>query len=233
MSVTRIEENRYELFVSEHKRDHSVLNRLHPAVLTQNHDAAVQTASDILGVDAEVAAARLATIERDYLVWLTAKNPELVALPPLMTMPQFEVLATLRRSIEPARTAAMLVLVLGWAQIDARRALAVERKTQSVWNAVARFKEDFEMVKKAFPHAPTRKELAADPPQLTPEQFNAVAALIRSREPAQSAARLVLVYGQGKSQAAKEANILTQSCWNTVQRFKRALTPIREAFPGA
>lgn len=61
-------------------------------------------------------------------------------------------------------------------------------------------------------------------------QFDAIATLIRSREPAKSAARRVLVDGVGPSEAGREFNLTRQSVSNTVGRFRAAETTILTAY---
>lgn len=85
----------------------------------------------------------------------------------------------------------------------------------------------------------TGSELALFPKMLlTPAQFRVVAALIRSRDPAMSAARLVLVHGHSLSQAAgmvlrDGVPLPPQLVNNTVTRFKAAHTLICEGYkPG-
>lgn len=61
-------------------------------------------------------------------------------------------------------------------------------------------------------------------------QFEAIATLISSREPAKSAARRVLVDGVGPSEAGREFNLSRQSVSNTVGRFRSAETTILTAY---
>lgn len=71
---------------------------------------------------------------------------------------------------------------------------------------------------------------------LSPKQFDAIAKLIRSRDPARAAARLVLVEGMSISEAARSAQgrdgapLQPQMVNNTVTRFKAAHTLIWEAY---
>lgn len=158
-------------------------------------------------------------IERDFLVFYS-ESALMSVSEPLMTMGQFDVIAKLMRSKEPARTSAFMVLVLGWSLQSAVKFTGL--KTQSVWNAVNRFKIAYDRLIKAF-----KKDYFQKTPSkiisLTPSQFDAVALLMRSRKPASSAAKLVLVYSQTNAHAAREVGIQPQSCWNTINRFKSAL----------
>jgi len=61
-------------------------------------------------------------------------------------------------------------------------------------------------------------------------QFEAIATLISSREPARSAARRVLVDGIGPSEAGREYNLSRQSVSNTVGRFRTAESTILTAY---
>lgn len=61
-------------------------------------------------------------------------------------------------------------------------------------------------------------------------QFEAIAALISSREPAKSAARRVLVDSVGPSEAGREFNLSKQSVSNTVARFRAAESTILAAY---
>lgn len=65
---------------------------------------------------------------------------------------------------------------------------------------------------------------------MTPIQFDAIAVLIKSREPAKSAARRVLVDGEENIGAATEFGISRQSVSNTVARFRSADKLIRDAY---
>lgn len=180
-------------------------------------------------VEAAEVLAHARRIERDFLVNFTQAAQMSVA-PPAMTMGQFETIAKLIRSKEPARTAAMMVLVLGWSSQSAVKTTGLQ--TQSVWNTVNRFRTAHARLSKVFfrPHLPVDESKT---PSLTPEQFDAIAFLIRSRKPASSAAELVLVYNQGNAHAAREVGIQPQSCWNTIDRFKTALRLIQPHFPEA
>jgi hypothetical protein len=61
-------------------------------------------------------------------------------------------------------------------------------------------------------------------------QFEAIATLISSREPAKSAARRVLVDCIGNSEAAREFGLSKQSVSNTVGRFRAAESTILTAY---
>lgn len=62
------------------------------------------------------------------------------------------------------------------------------------------------------------------------DEFNAIATLISSREPAKSAARRVLVDGAENIDAAREFNLSRQSVSNTVGRFRTAEEVILSAY---
>lgn len=57
---------------------------------------------------------------------------------------------------------------------------------------------------------------------MTPAQFDVVAELLRSRDPARAAARLVLIEGATTSAAAEECGVSSQSVSNAIARFKSA-----------
>lgn len=61
-------------------------------------------------------------------------------------------------------------------------------------------------------------------------QFEAIATLISSREPAKSAARRVLVDGVENIEAAREFDLSRQSVSNTVGRFRAAEATILTAY---
>ena len=65
---------------------------------------------------------------------------------------------------------------------------------------------------------------------MTPAQFDAIAHLIRSREPATSAARRVLIDGIGQAAAAREFNLGPNNVWNTVNRFRKADEVLRGVY---
>ena len=65
---------------------------------------------------------------------------------------------------------------------------------------------------------------------MTPDQFDAIATLISSREPAKSAVRRVLVDGITNIEAATEFGISRQSVSNTLARFRAADETIRTAY---
>lgn len=65
---------------------------------------------------------------------------------------------------------------------------------------------------------------------MTPEQFQALAHLIRSREPATSAARRVLLDGISQAEAAREFSLGPNNVWNTVNRFRRAHELIQSVY---
>lgn len=66
--------------------------------------------------------------------------------------------------------------------------------------------------------------------ELTPEQFELIATLIRSREPVRSAAYLVLVDGLENRQAIAGKGISDQSISNTVRRFRDVHKMIHKAY---
>ena len=66
---------------------------------------------------------------------------------------------------------------------------------------------------------------------MTNEQFEVLASLMRSREPAKSAARLVLVEGWAGADAARETGLTPQSVSNAVGPYRAADAAIRSAYP--
>lgn len=65
---------------------------------------------------------------------------------------------------------------------------------------------------------------------MTPAQFEAIATLISSRDPAKSAVRRVLVDGIANIEAAGEFGISRQSVGNTLARFRAADSTIQTAY---
>lgn len=66
--------------------------------------------------------------------------------------------------------------------------------------------------------------------QMNLTQFETLAQLIRSRDPARKAARRVLVDGIACNAAATENDLSPQSVHNTVGRYRKADEKIREAY---
>ncbi len=62
------------------------------------------------------------------------------------------------------------------------------------------------------------------------DEFDLIARLIRSRDPARSAARRVLVDGLRNADAAREADIEPQRVHNAATRIKRAVEQVRSVF---
>lgn len=58
-------------------------------------------------------------------------------------------------------------------------------------------------------------------PELTKKQFDLIAKLIQSKEPARTAAFIVLVKGKGNQVAIAETGLSAQSVSNTLGRFRR------------
>lgn len=75
---------------------------------------------------------------------------------------------------------------------------------------------------RSAPQFPRRSRQLAAGGELTPAQFWTLAQLMRSRDPARAAARLVLVDGLAPSVAAREASCSRASVSNAVGRFRRA-----------
>lgn len=65
---------------------------------------------------------------------------------------------------------------------------------------------------------------------MTPEQFDLVAELLRSRDPARSAARLVLIDGATTTAAAEHVGVSSQSVSNALARFKLAHEKIEAVY---
>ena len=67
---------------------------------------------------------------------------------------------------------------------------------------------------------------------MTPEQFDAIAKLIRTREgPARRAARLVLIEGKRVKAAAEACALTSQSVSKAVRRFREAHALLCAAYP--
>ncbi|MDQ1923572.1 TrfB-related DNA-binding protein [Massilia pseudoviolaceinigra] len=65
---------------------------------------------------------------------------------------------------------------------------------------------------------------------MTPAQFDVVAELLGSRDPARAAARLVLIEGATTTAAAERCGLSSQSVSNAVARFKTADEKIIAAY---
>lgn len=65
---------------------------------------------------------------------------------------------------------------------------------------------------------------------MKPTQFDVIATLISSREPAKSAARRVLVDDVAPADAAREFDLRPQSVSNTLRRFRDADELIQKAY---
>ncbi len=67
---------------------------------------------------------------------------------------------------------------------------------------------------------------------MTPEQFDVLAKLLRSRDPAREAARLVLVEGKTNAEAHAITGVLPQGIGNALARYRAADREIRAAYMG-
>ena len=65
---------------------------------------------------------------------------------------------------------------------------------------------------------------------MTPKQFDLIAELIRSRDPAKKAAKLVLVHGLSNQEAAQTMGLLKTSVSATVLRFKATADKIAKVY---
>ena len=65
---------------------------------------------------------------------------------------------------------------------------------------------------------------------MTGEQFDMIARMIRAREPARSAARLVLVDGLTQADAARAHKMELNALSNAVRRYREFDRSIREAY---
>lgn len=66
--------------------------------------------------------------------------------------------------------------------------------------------------------------------ELTPQEFEVVATLLQSKEPARTAARLVLVEGRTPAAAARAAGVLPQSVSRAVRRCRETHAFILTAY---
>ena len=66
--------------------------------------------------------------------------------------------------------------------------------------------------------------------RMNEREFDLIAKLIRSRDPARTAARLVIVSGYSNKEAAEEAGCAYNSVTNTVARFRATLRDIVAVF---
>jgi hypothetical protein len=67
-------------------------------------------------------------------------------------------------------------------------------------------------------------------PELTSTQFDLLARLLQSKEPARAGARLVLVEGKSNPEAYALAGISPQSLSNTLGRYRKAHVDICKAY---
>ena len=65
---------------------------------------------------------------------------------------------------------------------------------------------------------------------MTPKQFDAIAKLLRSRDPAKMAARLVLVDGLTRKAAIEATGVSGPAITQAVKRYKDAHTLIQTAY---
>lgn len=70
-------------------------------------------------------------------------------------------------------------------------------------------------------------------PELTLEQFDLIAKLIQSKEPARTGALLVLVHGKSNGEAYTAAGISPQSLSNTLGRYRRTHQDISAVYGNA
>lgn len=66
--------------------------------------------------------------------------------------------------------------------------------------------------------------------KITVEQFEVLAQLTRAREPAKTAARLVLLDGVAPADAARETELSPQSVSNVVGRYRKFDAAVRVAY---
>lgn len=132
-----------------------------------------------------------------------------------------------------------------------KKAKAATDKVRVEANYVARQKERIRLSKISIETVPdavftepgmtAKGKLSRKKPALFPKmvlgkaQFKVIASLLRSRDPAKSAAEMVLVKGLTIAQAAKKSQVgtkpvLPQTVNNAVTRFKAAHTRICEAY---
>ena len=69
--------------------------------------------------------------------------------------------------------------------------------------------------------------------EMTPVQFEAVAELLRSREPVRTAARLVLVEGAATKDAAQAAGMQPNAVSNALGRYRNAHRKLLVAYGNA
>lgn len=134
-----------------------------------------------------------------------------------MEQMEFNVIAKLIRSRDPAKVGAHMVLVGGLSGVDAAKGAMTS--PASVSNTIQRFRAADKMIREAYGFSGS-KEL----------KFEAIAYLIRSREPAKDGARMVFINGLSGVEASHKVGISTSSISNTLQRFRRADESIRHAY---
>lgn len=140
---------------------------------------------------------------------------------------QFDAIATLMRSRGASLKIAELVMVRGWAlKRVARESL---HSSQAVWNTADRYRRAHALITEQF-KSYSQDLTAGQTPRLTKGQFEVIAHFLRSRSAPKKAIEAVLLHGMPNAQAARDAGIRPQACWNAVQRAKRVVRLIQESF---
>ena len=67
-------------------------------------------------------------------------------------------------------------------------------------------------------------------PEMTKQQFDLIADMIRSREAPRTAAYMVLVMGKSNTETREKTGLSAQSVSNTLGRFRRRHKAIQEAY---
>lgn len=145
-----------------------------------------------------------------------------------ITLAQFNALATLMRSDDRIRPAALALLVYGWSSATLREHTNLTH--QSIYNLRRRFLGWHHRVVIEFNQATFLGMRNSTLPYLTHAQFDLISGFMRARGNAQASARMVLVFGRSKQAAADDAGVTVQACWNAVQRYLRNWGLIVDAY---
>jgi transposase len=134
---------------------------------------------------------------------------------------QFGTIAKLLRSSGGApEETAFLVLVMGKSRKDAM--LATQLSGPAATQAVRRYREADEMIGAAY--------YAGAGSGISEQQFEVVAKLLRSREPAKTAARQVLVNWDRRKEAMRLTNLSGPAASQVVRRYREVDELLRKAY---
>lgn len=132
-----------------------------------------------------------------------------------MTADEFDLVAELKRSTDPVKSCARLVLVEG--QTNAQAIEWTDVSHQSISNTLGRLRSAHQKLVEAY------RDGVPNDVEMTLAQFQVVAEMLRAKDhPVKAAAQLVLVEGQTNAQAIEWTDITQQMIGNFLTRFRRA-----------